>query len=134
MPIIFTPESNLIEWVFSMQKLSVFVRGENVRAAEVAGRESEPGWMNVAKRVLVNCAHQTRAVDGQEILDELEKFAAGVFAGKVPVVKEEVIRGEMNHTWRDENGPEDMSIRAPSRIMEEARKFFRSSSMSFVVE
>jgi glyoxylase-like metal-dependent hydrolase (beta-lactamase superfamily II) len=50
MPIIFPAEGNLIEWVFSMQKLLVFVRSENARAAAAAESGSELGWACVTKR------------------------------------------------------------------------------------
>ncbi|EMC99817.1 hypothetical protein BAUCODRAFT_30232 [Baudoinia panamericana UAMH 10762] len=36
MPIVFPKEGSMIEWVFSMQKLAVFVRAENARAADDA--------------------------------------------------------------------------------------------------
>ena len=90
MPIIFPAEGNLIEWVFSMQKLLVFVRSENARAAKAAEKATENGWIQVANRVKVSCAHQTTTADGEEILATLEKFSSRVYNGDVPVVKKEV--------------------------------------------
>ncbi|KAK3055610.1 hypothetical protein LTR09_003531 [Extremus antarcticus] len=124
MPIIFPAEGNLIEWVFSMQKLLVFVRSENARAAAVAEKATENGWVQVAKRVKVSCAHQTTAADGEEILATLEKFAARVYNGDVPVVKKEVSHEEAYYTWREEDNESKMSIKAPARLMDDARRFF----------
>ncbi|KAK3071375.1 hypothetical protein LTR53_008727 [Teratosphaeriaceae sp. CCFEE 6253] len=131
MPIIFPGEGSLIEWVFSMQKLAVFVRSENARAAaafEEDGVEDD-GWVHLnaePPRVKVSCAHQTYDVDGAEILAELEAFSFRVFIGKVPVVASKTWHdGEIYDTWQ-ETGEDrtPMSIFAPRRMMEEARKFF----------
>ena len=129
MPIIFPGEGNLIEWVFSMQKLLVFVRSENARAAEEAEKDAEDeGWVSVPKRVMVSCAHQTSKTDGEEILAALEKFAARVYQGEVPVARKELWHDEAYYWWRDREGEGDekfkMSIKAPARLMDEARKFF----------
>ena len=124
MPIEFPAEGNLIEWVFSMQKLLVFVRSENARATKVAEEASDNGWVQVAKRVKVSCAHQTSCVDGEEILATLEKFAARVYQGEVPVIKKQVERGDAYYTWREEGNESKMSIKAPARLMDEARRFF----------
>ena len=107
-----------------MQKLLVFVRSENARAAKAAEQSKESSWVKVAKRVKVSCAHQTAAVDGEEILATLEKFASRAFNGEVPVVKKAVWRGEAEFTWRDSNNEAKMSLRAPARLMDAARKFF----------
>jgi glyoxylase-like metal-dependent hydrolase (beta-lactamase superfamily II) len=124
MPIIFPGEGNLIEWVFAMQKLLVFVRSENARAAKAAEEAENSGWVKVASRVKVSCAHQTYAVDGEEILSELERFSSRVYNGDVPVVKKEVYRGDAYYTWRDSGKDVKMSIKAPARLMDEARRFF----------
>lgn len=129
MPITFPKEGNLIEWVFSMQKLAVFVRSENARAEREAEELSgDEGWLEVAKRVVVSCAHSTSKIDGGEILAALEKFAARVFGGEVPIVKEGMYFGEQFCRWRDPDDSKDdgykMSLQAPMRLMTEARKFF----------
>ena len=124
MPIIFGPESNLIEWVFAMQKLLVFVRSENARATEIAEKASQDGWIQVAKRVTVSCAHQTSSIDGEKVLEALEKFSARVFQGKVPVVKKG--RGYDGEwwVWREEDKEVQFSMQLPPRLMDAARKFF----------
>ena len=129
MPIIFPGDGNLIEWVFSMQKLLVFVRSENARAAKAAEQAKDSGWVKVASRVKVSCAHQTYGVDGEEILAYLEKFASQVFNGEVPVVRKEVWLGDSYYTWRDapEGKEAKMSIKAPARLMDDARRFFNLS-------
>jgi hypothetical protein len=124
MPIEFPSEGNLIEWVFSMQKLLVFVRSENSRAVQMAEKAAEKGWVNVAKRVKVSCAHQTAAVDGEEILARLESFSSRVYNGDVPVVKKEVWHEEAYYTWREADGESKMSLKAPARLMDDARRFF----------
>ncbi|KAK4894193.1 hypothetical protein LTR27_007560 [Elasticomyces elasticus] len=133
MPIIFPGEGSLIEWVFSMQKLAVFVRGENARAAaaseDSSTQDADDGWVHVKpapRRVKICCAHQTYSVDGAEILAELEAFSFRVFIGKVPVVASKKWHDdEIYDSWR-ESGKDatPMSIFAPRRLMEEARKFF----------
>ena len=128
MPIVFPRDGNLIEWVFSMQKLLVFVRSENKRAEKESRESVEGGCVEVPKRVMVSCAHQTSKADGEEILAALEKFAARVYQGEVPVFRREDLFGEAYCWWRDEDGKGDenyrFSIRAPVRLMDEARKFF----------
>ncbi|KAK5705237.1 hypothetical protein LTR97_002354 [Elasticomyces elasticus] len=133
MPIIFPGEGSLIEWVFSMQKLAVFVRGENARAAAASDdsstQDADDEWVHVKpapRRVKICCAHQTYSVDGAEILAELEAFSFRVFIGKVPVVASKKWHDdEIYDSWR-ESGKDatPMSIFAPRRLMEEARKFF----------
>lgn len=115
----------VLEKVFAMQKLLVFVRSENAQAAKAAEDRSKDGWVQVANRVKVSCAHQTVAVDGEEILENLEKFSARVFQGKVPVVKKEYWHEDAYYTWRDgDDSPRNMSLKAPARLMDAARKFF----------
>ncbi|KAK4539410.1 hypothetical protein LTR36_010973 [Oleoguttula mirabilis] len=129
MPIIFPREGNLIEWIFAMQKLAVFVRTENAKAAaaaECADADGDAeGWVQVPRRVLVSCAHQTTSVDGAEILKELEVFSFRVMIKRVPVVDSRDRDGEVYDTWR-EAGEErtPMSIMAPRRLMEDVRDFF----------
>ncbi|TKA74056.1 hypothetical protein B0A55_05779 [Friedmanniomyces simplex] len=149
MPIIFPRAGSLIEWVFAMQKLAIFVRGENARAAVVAaavqerngedGSEGnvddgeEDGWVHVPtptpispRRVKISCAHQTFSVDGAAILSELESFSFRVFKGDVPVVDSQKWHdGEVYDTWREKGKDRTpMSIFAPRRLMVDARKFF----------
>jgi hypothetical protein len=107
-----------------MQKLLVFVRSQNAQAAKAAEEAENSGWVKVASRVKVSCAHQTYAVDGEEILAELERFSSRVYNGDVPVVKKEVYRGDAYYTWRDSGKDVKMSIKAPARLMDEARRFF----------
>ena len=84
----------MIEWIFAMQKLAVFVRTENARAAAIAEEaEDVEGWVQVPRRVLVSCAHQTSGVDGAEILKELEVFSYRVRGEKVPVVESREVNG-----------------------------------------
>lgn len=126
MPIIFPAEGgSLIEWIFSMQKLQVFIRSENARAATKAAEEAtgDGGWVQVARRVKVSCAHQTSSVDADDVLTALGKFAQRAYLGDVPVVKEECVHGELFYTWRDEMDTR-MSLQAPARLMDAARKFF----------
>jgi hypothetical protein len=130
MPIEFPKEGNMIEWVFSMQKLLVFARSENARAAKEAeeNAEEEDGWVSVPNRVMVSCAHQTSIADGEEILAALEKFAARAYAGEVPVVRKERWHGDVYYWWRDTGSDSEekykMSIKAPARLMDQAREFF----------
>lgn len=107
-----------------MQKLLVFVRSENARAAQDAEKNSDAGWLHIAKRVKVSCAHQTTAVDGEEILEKLEIFSSKVYQGKIPVIKKEYLHEDAYYTWRDEAQNWNMSLKAPARLMDDARRFF----------
>ncbi|KYG41221.1 hypothetical protein M433DRAFT_76285 [Acidomyces richmondensis BFW] len=126
MPILFPKEGNMIEWIFSMQKLAVFVRTQNTREAEAAAlHEEDSGWVTVPRRVLLSCGHQTIAVDGADILAELEAFSYQVLLGRVPVVEAVERLGEMYYTWRETGQKRTpMSIMAPIRLMRECRQFF----------
>lgn len=129
MPIIWPGDGNLVEWAFSMQKLQCFVRSENVRAAS-SQEASEEGWVEVPKRVKISCAHQTTSVDGEQILEDVERVWWEVERGEVPVVKSEMSMGEVYKTWRPrstKNGPK-LSFQAPERLMQEARQLFAGSS------
>jgi hypothetical protein len=80
--------------------------------------------VKLAKRVRVSCAHQTYGVDAEEILATLEKFSSRVYNGDVPVVRKEVWHEEAYYTWREPNCESRMSLKAPARLMDDARRFF----------
>ncbi|KAK0281318.1 hypothetical protein LTR91_011635 [Friedmanniomyces endolithicus] len=149
MPIIFPRYGNLIEWVFAMQKLAVFVRSENARAAAIvddghaegkdeteSSGDEEDDWVHVpassTQRVEISCAHQTYSVDGAEILAELESFSFRVFKGDVPVVETKKGHGgETYDLWREKGEKRTpMSIFCPRRLMEDARRFFGHAESS----
>lgn len=126
MPILFTSEGNLVEWVFSMQKLAVFVKGENKRLAKQheEGFVLEEDWVDVSEeppRVKVSCGHQTFGEDAEEVLKELEAFSFRCFIGKVPVVRSGVIK-EVMDLYAEEDTPVRLGV--PRRLMTEARRFF----------
>jgi hypothetical protein len=130
MDIIWPSQGNLVEWYFSMQKLRKFVRSENARAAAVAEEEGEDGcddWVRVASRVSIGCGHQTAAVDGEEIMDALETMWWRVLNGKIPVSNTMVIEGEKVDRWMEPGGKGQFSFRAPRRLMDGARSFFRGN-------
>ncbi|KAK0255497.1 hypothetical protein LTS09_009519 [Friedmanniomyces endolithicus] len=149
MPIIFPRYGNLIEWVFAMQKLAVFVRTENARAAAIvddghaegkdeteSSGDEEDDWVHVpassTRRVKISCAHQTYSVDGAEILAELESFSFRVFKGDVPVVETKKWHdGEIYDLWREKGEKRTpMSIFCARRLMEDARRFFGHAESS----
>ncbi len=108
-----------------MQKLLVFIRSENARAVKDAEQRKEGDWQQVARRVKVSCAHQTDAIDGEEIMERLEKFSFLIYQGKIPVVKKEFQYGDAYYTWRDNDDDTwKMSLQAPARLMDDARRFF----------
>jgi glyoxylase-like metal-dependent hydrolase (beta-lactamase superfamily II) len=132
MDIIWPPQGNLIEWYFSMQKLRFFVRSENMRAAAVAEEEGDDGcdgWVQVAERVKIGCGHQTADVDGESIMDALETMWWQVLKGKIPVSDTMVIAGETVDRWMEPGGKGQFSFRAPRRLMDDARNFFRGNGL-----
>jgi hypothetical protein len=132
MDIIWPLQGNLIEWYFSMQKLRGFVQSENVRAAAVVEEEEIDGcddWVKVAGRVTIECGHQTADVDGEEIMDALETMWRRVLNGKIPVSDTMIIEGEKVDQWMQPGGKGRFSFRAPRRLMDDARSFFRVSDL-----
>lgn len=132
MDIIWPPQGNLVEWYFSMQKLRCFVRSENARACSAAENDDDgdDGWVIVARRVKVGCGHQTADADGEEILKDLEGVWLRVLRGDIPVVKTEMILGEIVDRWMEPGGKARFSFRAPRRLMEDARVFFDGSLLA----
>jgi hypothetical protein len=132
MDIIWPPQGNLIEWHFSMQKLRCFVRSENLRAAELAEEEGDDGcdgWVQVTERVKIGCGHQTADVDGESMMDALETMWWQVLKGKIPVSDTMVIAGETVDRWMEPGGKGQFSFRAPRRLMDDARNFFRGNGL-----
>jgi hypothetical protein len=133
MDIIWPSQGNLIEWYFSMQKLRCLIRSENARAlavAEVEEAESgSDGWVNVARRVKVGCGHQTADIDGEDIMEALRRMGQRVLRGQVPVSDTMIISGETVDRWMEPGEDLQFSFRAPRRLMEDARKFFRGSGL-----
>jgi len=127
MPIIWPGDGNMIEWVYSMTKLLGFIRSINSKLSQAAGNEQlvDGDWVQVEGRVQISCAHQTTSVDAEQIIINAADFWFRVMGGEVPVVKSEEWLGEVYDTWRDRTtGPMKLSIRAPRRLMEDARDFF----------
>jgi len=132
MPILWPSEGNMIEWVFSMQKLKSFVNSVNAKAMSFnadEGDEDVDDWVRVAKRVQICCAHQTALVDGEQILADVENFWWRTVRGEVPVVKSHCNMGEVYDLWRGETTAQrKLSFGAPRRLMIEARAFFSAES------
>ncbi|WPG99000.1 Hypothetical protein R9X50_00180200 [Acrodontium crateriforme] len=123
MPIIWPSHGNLVEWAFSMQKLYAFVQSENARAEAAMTNNDEDDWIQVPKRVLVSCGHQTVSADGEDILKDLDKFWWRVIRGEIPVVETRPAYGELCDWWREKGtnpDPTSMSFMAPRRLMEDA--------------
>lgn len=134
MDTIWPPQGNLIEWHFSMQKLQCFVHSENTRAVAAADEEDgdEAGsdcWVNVAKRVKVGCGHQTADADGETLMESLEKVWWRVLRGQIPVSDTMTISGETVDRWIEPGKNPKFSFRAPRRLMEDARMFFRGNEL-----
>nr|POE62870.1 hypothetical protein CFP56_03773 [Quercus suber] len=92
---------NMIEWSFSMEKLRYFIRSENFSAANAGDcADNDDGWVTVARRVLISCGHSTTNVDGEEIMDEVERFWTAVVREEVPVINTRCAYGELMDTCR----------------------------------
>lgn len=129
MPIEFTAEGNFLEWAFAMHKIQYLIRGENARAAAKA-TEVEDGWCSVPRRVKLAAGHQTHSADAESFLDIVGQFWWDALAGKVPAVKKEYLRGDAYFTWREKDGGKaGLSLKAPARLMDEARKFFEGTGV-----
>lgn len=134
MDIIWPPQGSMVEWYFSMQKLRGFVRSKNVRATieeeeEEEGEAGMDGWVKVAGRVRIGCGHQSADVDGEGIMDALEGMWWQVLRGEVPISDTMVISGETVDRWMEPGGKGRFSFRAPRRLMDDARRFFRGNGL-----
>jgi len=132
MDIIWPSQGNLIEWHFSMQKLGCFTRSENARAVAVTEEEEKTDpdcWIDVGRRVKVGCGHQTADMDGEGVMDALEKLWWRVLRGQVPVSDTIVISGETVDRWIEPGKSPQFSFRAPRRLMNDARRFFRGNGL-----
>lgn len=133
MDVIWPSQGNLIEWHFSMQKLRCFIRSENAHSvAKAEEEEDENGsdcWVNVARRVKVGCGHQTADVDGESAMDALEKVWWQVLSGKIPISDTMTIAGETVDRWIEPGKDPRFSFRAPRRLMDDAREFFRGNGL-----
>lgn len=132
MDIIWPKQGSLIEWYFSMQKLRCFIRAENAHAATVveeAEGEELGSWVNVARRVKVGCGHQTADADGEGIMEALEKMWWRVLRGEVPVSDTMIVSGQTVDRWMEAGGGGRFSFRAPRRLMDDARKFFKGNGL-----
>jgi glyoxylase-like metal-dependent hydrolase (beta-lactamase superfamily II) len=128
MDVIFPAEGNIVEWYFSLLKLKGFVRSLNSRAPLIEWSEREEDededWVKVSRRVKVGCGHQTAGADAEDIMKEVEDLWWRVLRGEVPVVETKTIAGETHDRWMEPGGHARFSLRAPRRLMEEAREFF----------
>lgn len=121
--IVFPPDGNLIEWVVSLRKLLVLVRSENVKADERKNSESvEEGWEVVSRRVKLAAGHVTSAADAEEMIQKTDQFFYQILQKKIPVVRKGYHWNDAYYTWSKEGW--DLSMRAPPRLMDQARDFF----------
>lgn len=115
-----------------MQKLRCFVRSVNARAVAKAEEEEETGsesWVNVARRVKVGSGHQTAEIDGEGIMEALEKVWWRVLRSQIPISDTMTISGETVDRWIEPGKDSQFSFRAPRRLMEDARKFFQGNGL-----
>lgn len=123
MPIIWPAEGNLVEWVFSLDKMLRFVQGKNVNAAAAAKNDDED-WVEVARRVKLGAGHQTHSADAEEFLWMCKHFLDSIMKGSIPVASKSTWRGEAVYLWREKDGKSGISFKAPVRLMKEAYDFF----------
>lgn len=108
-PIIFPTEGNWVEVLASLEKLLDFVRGKN----EESGKD----------KVKIGCGHITSDVEAEEILLAVKEFFWDVIRGKVPVTETKEMRGELVDLWKEKGRPR-FSVRAPRRLVDDARRHF----------
>ncbi|KAI5367106.1 Putative metallo-beta-lactamase, ribonuclease Z/Hydroxyacylglutathione hydrolase [Septoria linicola] len=124
--IVLPPQGNLIEWVASMRKLLVLVRSENAKA-ERRAESAELGmevsdWEIVPRRVKLAAGHVTSAADAEEILKKTDQFFYQILQKKIPVISKEYHWNDAYFTWWQKGW--NMSLRAPPRLVDQARDFF----------
>lgn len=111
-PVMFTNESNLLDWWRSLYKLICFVHEENT-----------PG----KPRVTLACGHVTSSTDAYSCLQRMKAFMARILRDEVPVYAWPPDRGfEVGHWTDDGESPErtyhEFSVVAPVFVVEEGRR------------
>ncbi|CAK4033703.1 Hypothetical predicted protein [Lecanosticta acicola] len=142
MPILFPSEGgNLIEYGFSMQKLQFLVRGENGRAVitsttinnnnnnnnnNVNDDDDDEDFVQIPRRVKLAAGHQTHSEDAEEFFERVGTLWRGILQGEIPVVKKKFPDAgeEGEEVWRWRGNDDAISLEAPKRMMEDARRFF----------
>lgn len=120
--IIFPNEGgNLIEYMASINMLLSFTLFRN--------KELERQYKGdaVAPRVKVACGHNTFDADAEEMIREVKDLFERILAGKVSVYESVVVRCAINDFWLESEDAK-YSVRAPRRLIEDARKHFRSTA------
>ncbi|KAK3076812.1 hypothetical protein LTS18_011984, partial [Coniosporium uncinatum] len=152
MPIIFPKEGSWIDYMASLQKLLSFVRYYNndssqysryagvtswLRCFGLEGASWLDAWMGrvVQGRVSLAAGHQTSDVDAEQALEEVLVLFKRILKGEVKQQDVEMNRGEQVCFWQD---PDDgageearFSVKAPLRLVEEARKHFGGGEKMF---
>ena len=71
-------------------------------------------------RIKLSCGHTTVDEDAEDLLSGILWLFHSIIDGKVPVVSEEEVRGEVNYLWHTEESK--WAVRAPKRLWDEAKK------------
>lgn len=138
-PIVFTEEGDWFAYMASLRKLLDFVRREDSEIVNCMidhcdgavaqgekqneGAEEEETWTILPIRIKLSCGHTTTGVDAEEIIEDVLAFFDRIIQGCVPVVKSEIIRGQVCDTWK-ETGKKSprFAVRAPRRLCEDVRR------------
>jgi len=106
-PIIFPKEGNWIKYLQSMNHL--------LREMRTLNQQRDDG----VPRVKLSCGHSTVGEDAEDLLSGILWEFHGIIDGKVPIISEEEIRGEVHCLWHADKSK--WAVRAPKRLCEEAR-------------
>lgn len=107
-PIIFPKEGNWITYLESMNRL--------LRAMRTLNQQRDDG----VPRVKLSAGHSTVGEDAEDLLSGILWEFDAIIDGKVPVVSEDVIRGEVHCLWHTDKSK--WAVRAPRRLCDEARR------------
>jgi glyoxylase-like metal-dependent hydrolase (beta-lactamase superfamily II) len=128
--IIFPPEGSWIDYMSSLTLLLSFIQHRNLELERQwdAASSAEPGPEALKPRVLLGAGHVTACSDAETMTCEVRALFERIIAGRVPVRRSEVRRGEVFDYWCEEGDGEGeteagYSVLAPRRLVEEVRRW-----------
>ncbi|RDL42529.1 Uncharacterized protein BP5553_02508 [Venustampulla echinocandica] len=117
--IIFPEEGgDWIQYMSSLDLLLSFVLHQNAQLRRGAGFAHTP-----IPRVKAGCGHLTYDADAEHMILEVRTLFERIIAGTVSVTGSGEVRGVVHDYWL-ENEEARFSVRAPRRLVEEAREHF----------
>lgn len=132
-PIIFPPQGNMFEWLYSLRKIGDYVLyGLGTEPQEMSTTSDD--WTLVSSPVRLSAAHETVNVPAHHTLAQLMQFCAGVCDGTRPALYSDWRYGEVYTYWCstfDKRGPQyGFALWCPRRLVEDVQRWLPSLMQS----